>query len=1176
MKIKRLDIIGFKSFVDKVSLDFPQGITAVVGPNGCGKSNIVDAIRWVMGEQSAKNLRGRNMDDIIFGGCESRKPLGMAEVSLVFSTEDHNVPAKYLTFSEVTVTRRLYRDGESEYLINKTPCRLMDIAELFMDTGIGARAYSIIEQGRIGMILLSKPEERRFLIEEAAGVTKYKARKQVALKKIDLSRQNLVRIGDILSELKRQSNSLQRQAKKAERFKTYREELKDIEIDFAVADFLLLSRDKDMVAGAIANLDSVAAALFAEVETGELALEEKRLGLVEEEGSLARAQEELYRGRGEVQAAEGRLEFRRKELSDIQRQKERLTGELGTVQRQLSEADVEQKFLEERRDSLAQEMTGGEESLAAQEHRLAQMSHAERDTSRQQDQVRSQLFALVSEISQFGTQQSTAAKRLETVQDRLERNTREKIVLQEKRDVFSARSTELYTAHAGLLQQKRELTEAVSEGKSREMELKSAQELAGRELMALRDELSRKRSRLHSLEELEASFAGYGQGVKSLFQADGFRSTFPGVVADFLETDEHHEAALEAVLGEKLQYVVTPDHAAALEAVDFLKVNGGGRCTFIPCGLTVHPPHERLLGAQLLVDQVNLPEAYSDSVAALLAGTYVVEDLAMAVSLSREYPRLTFVTSEGDLAGNGGIITGGSTEGCQQGLVHKKREIKDLTKSVALESETVREKEVAKEQGKEEIGLLEEGLRAMRQKLHETDIRIINCEKDFQRAGEESRGIDELLGVKEIEDEQLREEDHGLREEMEQLLRNRAAGESRRTILEVELVKLQQDLAAQRGEIEGLREVVTGIKVRAAELKEKRESYQRGLRRLDGLCLDLRSRIIRHLAELEKLARDEVLSTKALAGEEQGLANLRQRQAGLEESCAAMRDGYGRMSTLVREEEARLKELRIKGEQTRTRLAEKKASYSDAAMKLQLLETSVTDRYRLSLSTLSLGYSAREANQSDLKARQVELQRLIEEIGEVNLTAIDEYRELEERFAFLSSQRADLEESLQSLQKAIQRINRTTRKRFIDTFHQVNAKFQEIFPRLFCGGRAELRLTNEEDLLEAGLDIIVQPPGKKLQNVALLSGGEKALTAVALVFSIFLIKPSPFCLLDEVDAPLDDANIGRFNEIVREMTTFSQFIVITHNKATMAVADTLFGVTMEEPGVSKLVSVRLN
>ena len=1176
MKIKRLDIIGFKSFVDKVSLDFPQGITAVVGPNGCGKSNIVDAIRWVMGEQSAKNLRGRNMDDIIFGGCESRKALGMAEVSLVFSTEDHKVPAKYLTFSEVMVTRRLYRDGESEYLINKTPCRLMDIAELFMDTGIGARAYSIIEQGRIGMILLSKPEERRFLIEEAAGVTKYKARKQVALKKIELSRQNLMRIGDILSELKRQSNSLQRQAKKAERFKAYREELKEIEIDFAVADFLSLSGEKDIAAEAIANLDATAIALFAEEETGELALEEKRLGLVEEEGSLAQAQEELYRGRGEVQAAEGRLEFRRKELSDIQRQKERLAGELVTIQRQLSEAEAEQKSLEERRDSLAKEMTGGEVSLANQEQRLAEMSDAEREISRQQDQTRGQLFALVSEISQFGNQQNAAAKRLETIRDRLERNRREKTLLQEKLVAFSGRAEELHNLHEGLLQQKSELAEALSADKSREIELKSAQELIERELVALRDELSRKTSRLHSLEELEATFAGYGQGVKSLFQADGFRATFPGIVADFLETDEYHEAALEAVLGEKLQYVVTPDHAAALAAVDFLKENGGGRCTFIPCGLAGHPPQERLAGAQLLVDQVSLPQAYSDSVAALLAGTYVVDDLAIAISLSLEYPRLTFVTSEGDLAGHGGIITGGSTEGNQQGLVHKKREIKELKKSVLLKSESVLEKETAKERGKEEIALLEEGLRAMRQKLHETDILIINCNRDLQRAGEEFRGIEELLAVKEMEDEQLREEEHGLREEMEQSQRNKAAGESRKAILEADVVKQQQDVAAQRGEIEGLREVVTGIKIRAAELKEKRESYQRGLRRLDGLCLDLRSRISYHITELGKADQDEVLTAKALAGEEEVLSLLQQRQSGLEESCAAMREGYGRLSTVVREEEARLKELRIKGEQARSRLAEKKAGYSDVAMKLQLLENSITDRYRLSISALSAAHTTREPCQSDRRARQVELQRLVEEIGEVNLTAIDEYRELEERFDFLSSQRTDLEESLQSLQKAIQRINRTTRKRFIDTFHQVNAKFQEIFPRLFCGGRAELRLTNEEDLLEAGLDIIVQPPGKKLQNVALLSGGEKALTAVALIFSIFLIKPSPFCLLDEVDAPLDDANIGRFNEIVREMTTFSQFIVITHNKATMAVADTLFGVTMEEPGVSKLVSVRLN
>ena len=550
--------------------------------------------------------------------------------------------------------------------------------------------------------------------------------------------------------------------------------------------------------------------------------------------------------------------------------------------------------------------------------------------------------------------------------------------------------------------------------------------------------------------------------------------------------------------------------------------------------------------------------------------------MAQALSFSRQYPRLTFATLQGDVVSNGGIVNGGSTEGNQQGLVHKKREIKELDRHVGTLSQNVNEQEKAREQVKQEIASVEENLRTLRQKLHATEIELVNCDKDLQRAGEETRGVEERLAVKAIEDEQLREEGEGLRKEIEIARQKAGAGEERKAGLETEMAKLQEMLAVQKRQIEEVREVVTGMKVKSAELKEKRESNLAAFRRLHGLIADLRTRIAGHVAEMENWVGEELLQTTALANDEERLKQLQSTYLDSEAAFTAARHEYEGCAAVVVEAEAGLKALRAKAEQTRLCVAEKTALHAELTLKVQMLENSLMDRYRLSIASLTGEYSISDYNETDRRARQSELQRLIDEIGEVNLTAIDEYRELEERFTFLSTQKEDLEESLHSLQKAIQRINKTTRKRFLETFHLVNAKFQEIFPRLFCGGRAELRLTNEEDLLETGIDIIVQPPGKKLQNVTLLSGGEKALTAVALIFSIFLIKPSPFCLLDEVDAPLDDANIGRFNEMVREMTAFSQFIVITHNKATMAVADTLFGVTMEEPGVSKLVSVRLH
>ncbi len=1176
MKIKRLEIIGFKSFVDKASLDFTQGITAVVGPNGCGKSNIVDAIRWVMGEQSAKNLRGKNMEDVIFGGCESRKALGMAEVSLVFSSEDGKVPAKYLNYSEIQVTRRLYRDGESEYFLNKTPCRLMDIAELFMDTGVGARAYSIIEQGRIGMILLSKPEERRFLIEEAAGVTKYKARKQVAIRKIDYSRQNLLRIGDIIAELKRQLNSLQRQAKKAERFRAFREELKEIELAFAATTFIALDGERKQAAGELAELDGKSTSLLAELEKGELLLDEKRIALLEEEKTLSVAQEELFERKGAIQAAENRLEFQRKELLNLDRQKGRLAEELTNLQKQLGEAETELKTLEERRGMFAFEMAGEEEALSAGEKGLDELAGAERDLARRLDEARRELFSLLSEIAHLNNQQTGAAKRLEAIEERFERNEREKTAFLEKLAEAVKRSAELRLVQQSLAEQKNGVIESLTGCKGREEGLKGALEALERELMVLRDDLSTKGSRLHSLQELEAQFAGYGQGVRTLFLAEPFKGRLCGVVADFVETDELYESALEAVLGEKLQYVVCPGDGDALAAVAYLKESAGGRCSLVPKGLAAPLPPQPPAGLEKLLSKVTVRDGYLELLGILMADTYIADDLAAALPLSRRYPALTFVTLHGDVVSNGGVISGGSPEGGQHGLVHKKREVKELTGQVAAATASVQEKEQERERLKGDISGAEEQLRGLRQELHETEILMVNCDKDLQRSVEECRGLEERLAIKEMEDDQLREEGDGLRKEMEQSTRKRSVGEERKAGLEAETAGLQEALAVQKRQIDELREVVTGMKIRAAALKEKRESNLRGIGRVEQLARDLRSRIAGHLAELEKCDQEHQVLTTAIADNEAQLQLLLKGHLDAEVSVVAIKERYEGGASVVQEEEARLKGVRSRAEELRQSLAEKNLRQAELAMKLQNLESTLMDRYRLDVSSLLPEYAEVEYSEAERRERQAELQRLIDEMGEVNLTAIEEYRELEERFTFLSTQKADLEESLHSLQKAIQRINKTTRRRFLETFQLVNAKFQEVFPRLFCGGRAELKLTNEEDLLETGIDIIVQPPGKKLQNVTLLSGGEKALTAVALIFSIFLIKPSPFCLLDEVDAPLDDANIGRFNEMVREMTAFSQFIMITHSKATMAVADTLFGVTMEEPGVSKLVSVKLN
>lgn len=1174
MKIKRLEISGFKSFVEKASFDFPAGVTAVVGPNGCGKSNVVDAIRWVMGEQSAKNLRGRQMEDVIFGGSESRKPLGMAEVSLVFSTDDGHIPAKYLNYSEIQVTRRLYRDGESEYLLNKTPCRLMDITELFMDTGVGARAYSIIEQGRIGMILMAKPEERRFLIEEAAGVTKYKSRKQQALKKIDATRQNLLRIGDIVAEIKRQLNSLQRQAKKAERFKAVREELRGIELHFAGRRHGEICRTRSELEAKIKSLADQEQLLLAELEARIGAVESVRVNLFVEEQQLAAAQEEIFKGKAELQGVENRIEFQRKEVQGIERQLIRSREELSLLERQLQEAVAEQAVLELRSTEFLSESSGEEQALEERTGELDELTATERSAFVALEEGRRKLFGLLNEISQVANQIVTLGKRVDGLAERAGRSRSEELAIRERLAESSGMLAELEQRLGAEQRSIGELQLAIAGLASREAELKRCIASDDDELQSSRDELSRVASRLQSLQELEAQFAGYGQGVRTLFQSEDYRQRFAGIVADAVETDDDYEAALEAVLGERLQAVLADGAEDVLAAVGFLRSVVGGRCSFLLPGAAPLAPSALPTVGTPLLDRVRIADGRHGIVEPLLRNVLLVEDLPKAMELSRTYPHCSFVTPQGDVASGAAVVDGGSRESSGQGLIHKKREIRELTAGVVALEERVAGLTSVREERRAELLVVEEELRVARQTLHRAEIALLTHQKDLQRAQDDQQRLDERLAVKAVEDEQLQEEREQLQGEQSAAESRREALEGQKAGLESEVLALQESLTEKRQAIEYAREEVTAMKVRAASLREKRESTARALQRVEQLQRDLTARMTRQHEELSRgdASLEQLQATTAEA--EAQLRQLVRRHAGGEENLATVRDRYETQAKLLRDEESVLRELRSSADELHRQGADTNLQLSAQLLELNHLEEMLRERYRLEFADLA-SQPAPEGDEDELRRRQAELQKQVDDIGEVNLTAIEEYQELEERHNFLASQKADLEESLHSLQQAIQRINRTTRKRFAETFELVNEKFKDVFPRLFCGGRAELKLTNEEDMLETGLDIIVQPPGKKLQNVSLLSGGEKALTAVALIFSIFLIKPSPFCLLDEVDAPLDDANIGRFNDMIREMSAVSQFILITHSKTTMAVADTLYGVTMEEPGVSKLVSVKL-
>jgi chromosome segregation protein len=1168
MKIKRLDIVGFKSFVDRMTFEFPEGVVGIVGPNGCGKSNIVDAICWVMGEQNARKLRGRVMEDIIFGGSESRKPLGLAEVSLTFSNEDGLAPAAFRDYAEIVVTRRLYRNGDSEYLINKTACRLLDITELFMDTGVGAKAYSIIEQGRIGMVLNSKPEERRFLIEEAAGVTKFKSRKKSALRKIEATRHNLERLNDIISEVRRQTANLKRQARKAERFRELRDELRTIELRLASERYREMLGNFEERASQERGLQVQAEGKSAALAEQETVLEQTRLEQSVHEREVAEVQEQVYRLTAELQKIESTIAGNDKEMELLIRQKERQATDMGEVAARLEQLNQEEAAVQLGLGAFRDELAAEERRQLAAELVLTEVAENEAERSRQLETVRNALYQMLGEMTRYSAQKDEATRRLQTLDQLTEKNHAEVIQLRHGHEEAQRQGEVLSSA----LQQIRGNRDTLEQRRSaldlRRQELSDFSEENEAQLLERREELNRHGARLESLRQIEKSLEGYGGGVRELLGDERFGQRFVGVLADRLDVPARLEAAVEAVLGDRLQGLLALP-AVARDAMTFLQQKQA-RCTFVLPGFS-SLPIASLPGTPLL----ELIRVRDDApiVQALLCGVALVDDLAPY--LDGGVPvGATLVTEAGETLTARGELTGGAGDALEHGLLHKKREIKELDGMVATLTTTVSALQAQREELRTVLTATVDEQRQVEADLHQNALQAVDREKDLAGRLQEAERFRDRLEVLSLEESQLHEEHEELRRllsDSAQLLDERLA---QKVGQESEVQQLQVTLQELRQAREAAAAEVTTLKVSVASYREREEGGRQSLARFAQMRQDLQSRS----ASLQQQQVEAEASCQRLQKENERhrveLALLFERRGTLSDRVNALRDifetGRGKIDQL----DVVLKELRSEVTRLNGALAEVQLAGRELRLEAEHLCESMLERHRVDLRDYKPPSDSWDRGGSSTRISSLRSQ--IEAMGEVNLTAIEEFQELEQRLTFLVAQQDDLQRSLAGLQAAISKINKTTRRRFRETFDLVNIKFQELFPRLFRGGKAILRLTDEDDLLETGIEIDAQPPGKKLQNVTLLSGGEKALTAVALIFSIFMIKPSPFCLLDEVDAPLDDANIGRFNELVREMSAISQFILITHNKRTMEIADMLYGVTMEEPGVSKTVSVRLN
>jgi len=1169
MKIKRVDILGFKSFVDKVSLDFQQRITGVVGPNGCGKSNIVDAIRWAMGEQNARNLRGRSMDDIIFGGSESRKAHGMAEVSIIFDNSAKLCPEAYQEYAEIMVTRRLFRNGDSEYLINKTPCRLLDITELFMDTGVGARAYSIIEQGKVGMLVSARPEERRALIEEAAGVTKFKSRKKSAQRKMDATRQNLIRLGDIISEVRRQTGSLKRQAQQAEKYRKLRGEAKRIEICMAGNRYRVLRDELCQIEVGLDGQGESLGTTETRLTKGELQLEDKRLQLLSVEDELSLKQEMDYALGGEVQRVEGEILLAARQAESLREQALSMEAEQQQIAERLQRLDVEADELEVAEKDLGCELENTAEAVELQQETLHQRLAAEQNLSGQLDIARREQMDLLSEAGRLASRQEEITRRLASEAERQQRNQRE---VQAQQGELAAQDCRLHelTGALAILAESRSQQQSEREVLAETiLQAKGEQLSAEGELLEQRQILEKKRSRLESLEELERNHEGYNEGVQALFAERPELSK--QLVADLLQVDPEYETLIEIALGERLQAVPVSNASSAKNLLESLAHRGARAALICPVSGAAEVFFE---SGQPLLGLVRPMDGAGTLVQTLLAGCFLVEDVMS--HLHQPLPAGTLlVDPAGRCLGWRGDLTGGATAMVGTGLLGKKREIDDLCRLVmelddrlASQLKKVHQLQQSREEQEEALGEFDRLLQM--QALKELD-----QQKDIDRLQQEQLRLHERLELLQFETAQLNGERQQLLGEQDDISSRRLSLEEQQLQRQDTASELQALLVEAREHVEEVREYLTVLKVRLAEYRQQSEGglaarqrlatnrveYQQRLDQLSGRRKEEASRVVQ-LKQNEEKCRVE-------------LELLIARREAVQVDVRSIRERFEEERAMLEGQRENLRTLRTEAEGLRREVGQQQLRQKELAVEIGYVREAVAEKFDVDLEE----HQVAEADPEELERLQLQLRQLqqrISTLGEVNLTAIEEFRGLEERYEFLCRQRDDLNHSLDDLQKAIGKINRTTRRRFKETFDLVNEQFKLVFPRLFRGGQAELRLTDEDDLLETGIDIIVQPPGKKLQSVNLLSGGEKALTAVAIIFSLFLIKPTPFCMLDEVDAPLDDANIDRFAEMVAEMSQNSQFIIITHSKRTMTTADIMHGITMQEPGVSKLVSVRVN
>lgn len=1170
MHFKNLELFGFKSFADKTELDFEPGVTAIVGPNGCGKSNIADAIKWVLGENSARELRGLRMEDIIFNGTDGKDALGFAEVSLIISNQPKILPIEY---DEVTISRRVFRSGESEFFINKTPVRLKDIAELFMGTGIGTTTYSLMEQGKIDQILDSRPEERRYVFEEAAGITKYKAKKKEALRKLEQTEANLLRINDVITEVKRQINSIERQANKARRYKEEFEKLKELEVLAASQEYRRVDEDENSIssdrdsltaqenglASTMDEFNSRLDSLREELSRVDIRFSDAKANVVNIEGQMERNKDKVLYNYERVSELNSRITNLEKEIdanrariTNLECEADKLNAETNSFraneEKKKAELDEKIKCL----DMIAQVVKTSHENIEKAKAYVV-------DVAQGQVKARNEITKLIANIQNLSARQ----RRMEV----------EKGKVDEERGTFNLKSKELN----GALESISKVIEGLNWKKAQaEGNLSSLdEEVSNLQTQAqnLNTESTNACSRLAILEDLKTRYEGFFLGVKSVLKEVEKGSPISdgaiGVLADLIEPFQGYDAAVEAALGDNVQAIIVKDKEVTKRLIKFLRENSLGRATFIPLdGLTKGTKRGDIL------NYIKAGESIKPVLEYLLGDTHLAEDLESAFNtITKKDRNSRLVTKNAEVVERGLAIGGTIPKAEGFSLIGREAKIKELKIQIEVfkKRQAALDKEIKEkvEQG----DALQLEAKSIADEIHKIQIEHANKMSEKTSVDEAIRKLNEEESLLNLELDEVKSEIETLTAKEVELKKELASLDEEDIKVQETIKANQETIALKAKEREEVLVQITQMKTELSLLTDKEESVLKALNMMTRSLEDERVSLTAKESQTEE-SRAKILE---LNSESEGLAKKNElfvaNKARLKEDSQKILSERKTVTDSITQLEAQIKDTQKKLDELREQAHSLNVKSTEHNYKKASLRDRLQQVYKVDLDLEKIAIP-QGINWDETNEKIEALRSKLEQMGPVNLVAIEEHQELQERYNFLTTQQQDLLNAKEDLHKAINKINRTTRELFMETFQKIQVEFRDMFRLLFGGGDAELLLIDQSDILESGIEIIARPPGKKPQSISLLSGGERSLTAIALLFAIFKVKPSPFCVLDEIDAALDEANIDRFCRILKEFVKDSQFIIITHNKKTISIADVMYGITMEESGVSKIVSVK--